>query len=95
MAMSADQRALTRPYSKAPHQEPEEEEGNIRGGKTRSKNGLAYLVLNHKLLPTIECNGRLLQKSHWCLNNPALVDGIMMMYSSGHFMYFQGKLKCF
>ena len=30
MAMSANQTALLRPYSKAPSQEPEEEEGNIK-----------------------------------------------------------------
>ena len=53
MAMSVNQIALTRPPSKAQCQEPEEEEGNARGGKTTSKNEWAYLLLNHK----IECNG--------------------------------------
>ena len=42
--MSADQTALPRPYSKALCQEPEEEEGNIRGGKTTSKNEQAYIT---------------------------------------------------
>ena len=61
--MSADQTALPRPYSKALCQEPEEEEGNTRGGKTTSKNRQVYLALNHKLLPKIECNGKLIKKS--------------------------------
>ena len=60
MAMSANQPNLPRPYFKAACWEPEEEEGNIRGGKTTSKDGWAYHSLNHKLLPNIECNGELL-----------------------------------
>ena len=58
--MSANQTALPRPYFKALCQEPEAEEGNIKGGKTTSKNGQAYLLLNHKLLPKTECNSKLL-----------------------------------
>ena len=58
--MSADQTTLPRPYSKALCQEPEEEEGNVRGMKTTLLNGQGYLSLNHKLLPKIECNGKLL-----------------------------------
>ena len=58
--MSANEIALPKPYSKALCQEPEEEESNIRVGDTTSKNGQAYLLLNHKLLPKIECNVKLL-----------------------------------
>ena len=57
--MSADPTTLPRPYCKALCQESEEK-GNVRGGKTTSKNEQAYLSLNHKLLPKIECNGKLL-----------------------------------
>ena len=78
MAMSADQTALPRPYSKALCLEPEEEEGNVRGGKTTSNNGQAYLSLNYKLLPKIECNGKLLKKVIGGLNNPALNDRMMI-----------------
>ena len=60
MATSADQTALPRPYSKVVCQELEEAESNVRGWKTISKNGQAYLMLNHKLLPQIECNRKLL-----------------------------------
>ena len=56
MAMSANQRALPRPFSKALCWEPEEEEGNVRVGKTTSKNGQVYLSLNHKSLLEIECD---------------------------------------
>ena len=58
--MSADEIALPMPYTKALCWELEEEEGNARGGKITSKNAQAYLLLNHKLLPKIECNGKLL-----------------------------------
>ena len=58
--MSANETALPRPYSKALCQEPEEEEGKVSDGKTTSKNGQAYLLLNHKLLPKKECNDKLL-----------------------------------
>ena len=51
----------------------------MSGGKATSKNGKVYLSLNHKLLPKIECNGKLLWESHWCLNNQVLGDGIMMI----------------
>ena len=58
--MSSSQTTLSRPYSKAPCWEPEEEEGTIRCGKAALENGHAYLSLNHKLLSKIECNGKLL-----------------------------------
>ena len=55
MAMSANQTAMSQPYSKAQCQESQEEGGNPRGGETTAENEESYLSL-----PKRECSDQLL-----------------------------------
>ena len=59
--------------------EPEEEEGNIRGRKTTSKKWTELSFAESQIAAKDRMQWQTVIKRHWYLNNPALGNGMMMM----------------